>query len=380
MEQGTDPLGSPGILIVDDTPANLQLLEGMLRQHGYEPRPVPSGRMALQAARIDPPDLILLDINMPGMNGYEVCRQLKADPQLKDIPVLFISAMNEMPDKVEAFGTGGVDYITKPFQFAEVQARVDVHLKLRRLQLELERHNCHLQELVADQVREISDLQMATIFALAKLSESRDDMTGRHLERVQSFCKLLAHQLRENGSHQEAIDETFIEDIFHASPLHDIGKVGIPDAILLKPGKLTADEFEVMKQHAVIGAQTLEAVRERSPHNAFIRMGIEISRSHHERWDGRGYPDGLSGEETPLAARVMALADVYDALRSKRTYKSALPHPQCRQIVLQESDGHFDPAVTAAFRQREEEFQLTWERLTGSPGEGALGAGSIASA
>lgn len=365
MKQGKDPLGSASILIVDDTPANLQLLEGMLRQHGYEPRPVPSGRMALQAARIDPPDLILLDINMPGMNGYEVCRHLKADPQLKDIPVLFISAMNEMPDKMEAFTTGGVDYITKPFQFAEVQARVAVHLKLRRLQLELEKYNCHLQELVADQVKEISELQMATIFALAKLSESRDDMTGRHLERVQSFCKLLAQQLRENGSYQEEIDETFIEDIFRASPLHDIGKVGIPDAILLKPGKLTAEEFEVMKGHSLIGAQTLEAVRNQSPHNAFIKMGIEISRSHHERWDGCGYPDSLAGEKIPLAARVMALADVYDALRSRRTYKSALPHPQCRRILLEESDGHFDPTVAAAFEILEDEFRSTWERLTG---------------
>ncbi|MBE3088449.1 MAG: response regulator, partial [Chloroflexi bacterium] len=365
MEQRTNPRESAGILIVDDTPANLQLLEGMLRQHGYEPRPVPSGRMALQAARIDPPDLILLDINMPGMNGYEVCHRLKTDPQLKDIPVLFISAMDEMPDKVEAFAAGGVDYITKPFQFAEVQARVDVHLKLRRLQLELERHNSHLQELVAEQVKEISDLQMATIFALAKLSESRDDETGRHLERVQSFCRLLAQQLRENSGPQGEIDEAFIEDIFRASPLHDIGKVGIPDAILLKPGKLTTEEFEVMKGHALIGAQTLEAVQERSPHNAFIKMGIEISRSHHERWDGRGYPDGLAGEEIPLAARVMALADVYDALRSKRIYKSALPHPQCQRILLEESDGHFDPAVAAAFETLEEEFRRTWERLAG---------------
>jgi putative two-component system response regulator len=246
----------PNILVVDDTPANLQLLANMLKERGYKTRPVPSGILALQAAQSDPPDVVLLDINMPQMNGFEVCERLKADEQLKDIPVIFISALNEIMDKVKAFSVGGVDYVTKPFQIDEVQARVETHLKLRSLQRELEMHNRELEKLVQAQVKRISDTQMAMIFALAKLAESRDDDTGMHLERVQIFCRRLAARLKQRSPWSEHIDEAFIENIFHASPLHDIGKVAIPDHILLKPGKLTPEEFEVMKTHARLGVSS----------------------------------------------------------------------------------------------------------------------------
>ena len=214
----------PNILVVDDTPANLHLLTSMLKDRGYKTRPVPSGMLGLQAALSDPPDLILLDIHMPEMNGFEVCQSLKADEKLKDIPAIFISALNEVLDKVKAFAVGGVDYITKPFQFDEVQARVDTHLKLRRLQQELEQHNRQLGKLVQVQVKKISDTQMAMIFSLAQRARF-----GRQ------------------------VDAKFIENIFYASPLHDIGKVAIPDRIILKPGKLTPEEFEVMKTHAARG-------------------------------------------------------------------------------------------------------------------------------
>jgi len=351
------------ILIVDDTPANLRVLAGMLKQQGYRVRPVLSGRVALQAAEQEPPDLILLDIMMPEMDGYEVCRRLKGQESLRAIPVIFISALNETTDKVKAFGAGAVDFVTKPFDFAEVQARVDTHLKLRALQVELEKHSQHLEELVQAQVKEISDLQMATIFALAKLAESRDDQTGKHLERVQVFCRLLAARLQEEPRHTTSLSLTYIENIFHASPLHDIGKVGIPDHILLKPGRLTPEEFEVMKAHTTLGAQTLEAVRRKYPKNAFVNMGIAIARSHHETWDGSGYPDGLAGQDIPLSARIMAVADVYDALRSKRSYKPALSHAESCEIIRKGAGTHLDPGIVEAFQKQEAQFGEVRDRM-----------------
>ncbi|HEY5522908.1 MAG TPA: response regulator [Desulfuromonadaceae bacterium] len=349
-------LGKATIMVVDDTPANLKLLQDMLQSNGYRVLAFTRGTMALKAAARNSPDLILLDINMPEMGGFEVCEHLKADETLKAVPVIFISALAETMDKVKAFLVGGVDYVTKPFQFEEVLARINAHLTLRRLQIELEQHNHHLQELVQEQVREISESQMATIFALAKLAEFRDDDTGTHLERVQKFCKLLAMHICNNSSCSTSVDAAFVENICHASPLHDIGKVGISDAILLKPGKLTLEEFKLMKQHTVIGAQTLETARNQYPRNAFINMGIDVARSHHERWDGTGYPDGLTGIEIPLSARIMAVADVYDALRSKRCYKEAFTHETSRDIILQGRGTQFDPAVVDAFIALEHEF------------------------
>ena len=347
---------APQILIVDDVPENLQLLSGMLTNKGYKVRPVLSGKLALKLAHSNPPDLILLDITMPEMSGYEICAQLKSNPSLKDIPVIFISGLAETEDKVRAFEAGGVDYITKPFKVQEVQARVDSHLRLRFLQKEVEQYNSSLHDMVQAQVKEISDSQMATIFALAKLAESRDDETGKHLDRVRLKCGLLATWLRENSLYKEQISEQFIETILCTSPLHDIGKVGIPDAILLKPGKLTPEEFEVVKRHTVIGAETLEAVRQMYPQNSLIQMGIEITRQHHEKWDGSGYPDGRAGEQVSLAARIMAVSDVYDALRSNRAYKPAYPQEETCRILLEGNGSHFDPMVIEAFRHLQDRF------------------------
>jgi putative two-component system response regulator len=344
IKQGT-------ILIVDDTPDNLRVLWELLRGEGYEVRAVPDGAMALESAAAKPPDLILLDIMMPRMDGFEVCRCLKADENLRAIPVIFLSALNDVEAKLKAFAMGGVDYIGKPFQFAEVRARVDTHLRLRRLQVELEIHNLHLTELVKAQVREISDSQMATIFALAKLAESRDGETGRHIERVQLYCRLLAATLAEQPTYIGRIEESFIENIFLASPLHDIGKVAIRDNILLKKGELTPSEFEEMKRHTTLGAQTLEAVRKRYPNNEFLRLGIEIALGHHERWDGRGYPLGLRGFGIPLSARIMAVADSYDAARSRRCYKPALSHAECRRTLCERSGTFLDPDLCAAFEE-----------------------------
>ena len=220
-----------------------------------------------------------------------------------------------------------------------------------------------MQALVQEQVKEIADSQMATIFALAKLAESRDDETGRHLEHVQTLCGLLATKMREQDEHTGVIDDTFVDNVAHAAPLHDIGKVAIHDNILLKSGALTESEFEVMKAHTVLGAQTLEAVRQEYSHNAFIDMGVQIARSHHERWDGCGYPDGLAGDEIPLCARIVAVVDVYDAARSRRCYKEALPHTEVCDIILGETGKRFDPSVIAAFRELQKGFDDAWQEI-----------------
>jgi putative two-component system response regulator len=353
------------IMVVDDAPANLQLLSSMLEEQGYTLRPVPSGKLALQAAKLQPPDLILLDIHMPEMNGYEVCERLKADEDLKGIPVIFVSALYDPADKATAFRVGGVDYITKPYQFEEVKARIETHLRLHHLQLKLESQNQDLQERVQAQINELAASQMATIFALARLAEYRDDDTGRHLERVQTFSRLLATRLGYIPKYTQKIDAAYIDNIYYASPLHDIGKIAIPDSILLKPDRLSYEEFEMMKMHTVLGAQNLEAVRQKYPQNAFINIGIEIARSHHERWDGMGYPDGLAEEKIPLSARIVMVADTYDALRSKRSYKVAYSHQKSVDAILSASCSQFDPDVVDAFDALEEEFGEVHERTEG---------------
>jgi putative two-component system response regulator len=351
------------IMIVDDTPANLELLSDMLKKRGYQVRPAPSGQLAIQAAKNNPPDIFLLDIAMPDMNGYELCKILKEDEKLGDIPVIFISALTNAEQKVEAFSSGGVDYVTKPFNFEEVAARVATHLKLHRLQLEKEEYNEKLEAVVEEQARTILDSQMAIIFAIAKLAESRDDDTGKHLERIQITARALALNHGKKPEYNSIITRAYAENLFHASPLHDIGKVAIPDNILLKPGKLTSEEFEIMKTHTLLGAETLKEVLNKSPENRFIKMGIAIARHHHEKWDGTGYPDGLSGANIPLSARIMSVADVYDAVRSKRCYKPAFSHDDTREIILKGKGTQFDPDIIDTFENIHEEIKSIYESL-----------------
>jgi putative two-component system response regulator len=341
------------ILIVDDTVENLALLSRMLKDCGYVVRPVPNGRLALQAAKGSRPDLILLDITMPEMDGYEVCLRLKKDAYLKEIPVLFISALSQTSEKVKAFEVGGVDYITKPFQFEEVKARVETHLKLHRLTM-------NLADQVEVQVKEITELQMGMIFGLAKLAEARDSDTGKHLDRIRMLCRLFAEELHCHPEFSSKLNDTYCERIFQASPLHDIGKVGIPDRVLLKPGKLTPEEFEVMKTHTTIGAQTLIEVQKRFPNNEFLRMGIRIARSHHEKWNGQGYPDQLQGRDIPLSARIMAVVDVYDAVRSKRVYKPPVSHAETCEMIIRDSGMQFDPALAEVFSHIHLKFDEVW--------------------
>lgn len=354
---------SADIMVVDDTPENLRLLTDMLKMRGYRVRPALSGPLAIQAAKSNPPDIILLDISMPQMTGFEVCKILKDDENLREIPVIFISALSDTKEKIEAFKSGGVDYVTKPFHVEEVYARVATHLKLRSLRLEMEDNNKKLTKLVQEQVKEIQESQMATIFAIAKLAESRDDDTGSHLERVQQICKTITVKLMDNPDLSSEITPAYAENIYYACPLHDIGKVAIPDKILLKPDRLTPEEFEIMKTHAAVGAETLRVVSEKYPGNYFIKMGIAIARHHHERWDGKGYPDGLSGNNIPLSARIMSVADVYEAVRSKRCYKPSLPHSETREIIIKGGGTQFDPAIARAFEDTNEEINAIYQGL-----------------
>ena len=364
MNDRADSSVRSNILVVDDTPANLRLLSGMLKDDGYKVRPVPSGKAALRAASSEAPDLILLDINMPEMNGYEVCRRLKANADLADVPVIFISALNETLDKVKAFSVGGVDYVTKPFQFKEVRARVETHLELRAARQALQNQNEILEQKVRERTRELAVTQEVTIHSMAVLAEYRDNETGGHIMRTQHYVRTVAERLASQSRFRDDLDPATIGLFFKSTPLHDIGKVGVPDAILLKPGKLTAEEFEEMKKHTIYGRDAIRRAEERLGEDegfSFLRIGREITASHHEKWDGSGYPAGLKGEEIPLVGRLMAIFDVYDALISKRVYKPPFPHAKAVEIITQ-GDGrvmptHFDPDVLEDFRERHDEFR-----------------------
>jgi putative two-component system response regulator len=355
------------ILVVDDTPENLTLLTQMLGDRGYRVQPVASGLFALKVAASDPPDLILLDIRMPEMDGFEVCRRMKEDTHLRDIPVIFISALTETDEKVKAFHSGGVDYVTKPFQIEEIEARVATHLRLRNALSEVARYNNYLEQLVDQKVKEISDSQLAAIFAMVKLAESRDDDTGTHIWRVREYCLVLAKALQAQPEFSNTLTEQFVADLYNAAPLHDVGKVGIPDSILLKPDKHTPPEFEIMKTHTSIGARTLQEVIERYPKNSFIILGAQIAASHHERWDGSGYPSGLKGDEIPLAAQIMTIADVYDALRTSRRYKPAFNHSLSLKILIEGDQktkpSHFNPRILRVFERNADAFEAIHHRF-----------------
>jgi len=351
------------ILIVDDNQTNLKILELILQKENYIIYNAQSAKEAFELLENKLPTIILADIHMPDINGYEFCKQLKSHYKYKNIPVIFITTLPDEDDLAQGFKVGGVDYITKPFKAEAVRARIFNHLKIYSLQEELLEHNKHLNELVEKQVKQIADTQMETIFSIAKLAQSRDDETGKHLERVQSFCAILARDLHNNSQYADEIDEEFIENIIHTSPLHDIGKVGIADSILLKPGRLTPEEFEIMKTHTIIGAQTLAEVDKKFGNNHFIQMGIVIACSHHERWDGSGYPKGLSGLDIPLAARIMAIADVYDALKSKRIYKEPYEQQRCVEIINEGRGTQFDPVLVDSFNRVKDEFYKTWLSL-----------------
>ncbi|MCX7101431.1 MAG: response regulator [Methylobacter sp.] len=365
------------VLIVDDTPENLRLLAIAMLSEGYLVRVAPNGEMAIAMAIAETPDLVLMDIDMPGMDGYEVCDVFKANPQLKEVPIIFLSALHDTNAKVVAFDHGGVDYATKPFILEELLARVSTHIELNSLRQELEQRNLSLKHTISDQEHEINAAQMSTIVALAKLAESRDDDTGMHIDRVGSFSRRLAQAAQNHASQKAEIDDHFVEMIYHASALHDIGKVGIADAILKKPGKLKPEEFEIMKTHPVIGFETLNAVLKIYPNNPMIGMGTDITKSHHEKWNGSGYPQGLKGKNIPLSARIVAIADVYDALRAKRPYKAPFSHEQAVEIIQEGCGEHFDPELVSIFESIHIDFDRIWHTLQHRPIEELILDGSM---
>ncbi|CAO3458973.1 response regulator [Azospirillum largimobile] len=356
----------PRILIVDDEPINLKVMADLLRD-SYGLIVAKDGPQALARLAGDPlPDLILLDVMMPGMDGVEVCRRLKEDARTRDLPVIFITAMGQVHDETRGFEVGAVDYITKPISPPVVLARVRTHIALREAKRALANQNRQLEDRVAERTRDLLRAQDATIRAMASLAETRDNETGNHIRRTQNYVLALALHLSRDPRYAGQLDEETIELLYKSAPLHDVGKVGIPDSILLKPGKLTDDEFQIMKTHAALGHDAIFAAEgqadiatgERAAgESSFLRIAREIAHGHHERWDGAGYPQGLAGEAIPLSARLMAVADVYDALISRRCYKPSFPHEKAAAIIREGSGSHFDPAVVAAFTALEDEFK-----------------------
>ena len=345
----------PRLLVVDDTPANLTLLANLLNRH-YQVQLATSGAKALELARRHPPDLVILDVMMPEMDGYEVCRRLKADPLTAHVPVLFLTALSRPEDESRGFEAGGADFVQKPFNPLTVLARVATQLQVKAWQDALRDRNAWLQaELQAElqaRLHEVDELRDATLFVMVSFAEFRDEETGNHVRRTQEYVRTLATWLQDAGDARYALSPCQIDQIAKSAPLHDIGKVAIPDGILLKPSRLTAEEFTIMKTHAMRGWELLNRAAQRMGEagRQYLQHAMDIARHHHERWDGSGYPDGLAGEAIPLSARLMAVADVYDALISRRPYKGPMDPDEALRLIGDESGRHFDPAVVTAMQ------------------------------
>ncbi|MHB0936467.1 MAG: response regulator [Armatimonadota bacterium] len=321
------------ILVVDDDEITREMLAMTLQAEGYDVVTAQDGKRALEIMGQDRIRMVISDWTMPEMDGIELCRRLRAESSDGYIYFVLLTAHSGAAETVAGFEAGADDYIVKPFNSTELLMRVKVGERIQALET---RH--------------------VTIFALAKLAESRDPETGQHLERIREYCRVLAQGLGGNKKHHVIVNREFVEMIYLTSPLHDIGKVGIPDTVLLKPGRLSDREFEIMKEHTTIGGNTLGAALQQYPHIEYLHMARDITLGHHERFDGNGYPGKLVGEEIPLCARIVALADVYDALTSKRVYKHAFSHDIAKGIIAMESGTHFDPEIVEVFMHNEDAF------------------------
>ncbi|BCZ47170.1 response regulator [Clostridium gelidum] len=352
------------IMIVDDTEMNIDILVEALNEE-YELIVAINGLEALELIEEQKPDLILLDIMMPEMDGYEVLKKLKKNQNLETIPVILLSAITDSDSKNKGFSLGAVDYVTKPFEIVEVKARVKTQLRLEEARLILESQNIILEEKVKERTQLIERTNSAAIYCLAALAETRDPETGEHIKRTQEYIRELALELRKNEKYKDILTDEYIELLYKSAPLHDIGKVGVKDSILLKPGKLTAEEFDEMKKHTTYGEESLMVGIKELGEESFLTLAKEIALTHHEKWDGSGYPMGLSKEEIPISGRLMALSDVYDALISKRVYKEAFTHDEAKNIILESRGTHFDPDIVDAFIKREGKFIEIMERFKG---------------
>ncbi|WP_461207393.1 HD-GYP domain-containing protein [Clostridium sp. DL1XJH146] len=344
------------IMIVDDTEMNISILVDALGDD-YDLVIAINGVEALELMKEEKPDLILLDIMMPEMDGYTVLQKMNEDISNSNIPVILLTAIIDSESKAKGFSLGAVDYVTKPFELLEVKLRVKTHLELKAARELLQNQNENLERKVRERTKQLEKSQLATIYCLAALAETRDAETGNHIKRTQFYVRELALQLRKMGFYLDELTDEFIDLLYKSSPLHDIGKVGVKDEILLKPGKLTRYEFEEMKKHTVYGKDTLEIGEKELGDNSFLKLSKDIAYMHHEKWDGNGYPQGLKGEEIPLAGRLMALADVYDALISKRVYKEGFSHEKAVEIIIEGRANHFDPNIVDAFLQIEDRIK-----------------------
>lgn len=360
------------ILVVEDLADIRFVLEDLLSAL-YEVHCVSDGAQALDylmsGANVD---LVLLDVVMPGINGFEVCEKIKSQNNLKNIPVLFLTELTNGKDESKGLAIGGADFIHKPVCDEIVLARVKTHLQLAQARMALEKRAANLEQLVSERTQQITEqseqlvknkqqliaAQDATIKAFCTLAEARDNETGNHILRTQHYIEVLAKQLQTHPDYKNQLDNESINLIFKSAPLHDIGKVAIPDAVLLKPGKLNSEERTIIEQHCKYGYDAINsAINELGETtNSFLRYASEIALSHHERWDGNGYPHGLSGKDIPLSARLMAVADVYDALISERVYKPAFSHVKAMDIIIESSGTQFDPSIIDALIKTEDKF------------------------
>ncbi len=348
----------PTILVVDDTPENISVL-GELLQPFYSVRVATNGQRALVTAASEPyPDLILLDVMMPEMDGYAVLSKLRENSKTADIPVIFVTALDATDEETKGLELGAADYISKPLRPSVVLARVSVQVELKQARDRLRNQNAWLEAEVARRMAENQQIQDVSIRALANIAETRDNETGCHILRTQGYVNVLCQELAK-AEYADELTAASIELITKAAPLHDIGKVGIPDNILLKPGKLTSDEWAIMKTHPQLGAEAIHRAIQDKPNQSvfeFLRVVMSIAHYHHEKWDGSGYPDGLVGVAIPIPARVMALADVFDALINRRCYKEAMSYDEATRIIVEGSGNHFDPNVVNAFIRCKHQF------------------------
>ncbi len=356
----------PTVLVVDDSSANLSLLFGLLHE-SYTVKAVNHGAKALAMVSQDEPDLILLDIMMPDINGYEVCRELKANPRTQHIPVVFLTSKNEVENEEMGMALGAVDYITRPISPEILMSRLRAHLVDATHARTMRVNNEYLEFEVAKRARDMAALQEVTILALASLAEVRDVETGNHLRRTQNYIRALARKLLDHPRFSSFLNTGVIDMLFKCAPLHDIGKVGIPDRILLKPGRYEPNEMEIMRNHPRLGYEALMQAQVASVESMeFIQIAKQIVYSHHEKWDGSGYPQGLVGDAIPIPGRLMALADVYDALISRRVYKDGMAHEKAKAILMDGRGKHFDPDVFDTFLALEDEFRAIAERYADS--------------
>jgi len=344
------------IIIVDDDITNLVVAKNNLSDK-YDVFTVPSGEKLFTLLEKVAPDLILLDVNMPIMNGYEVIRLLKENEQTSRIPVIFLTAKSDGKSELEGLSLGAIDYITKPFSPPLLFKRIEVHLLVEEQKQELHSLNTDLLERVVTKTRSVMELQNALLHTMAELVEYRDDITGGHIARTQGFLTVLLNAMQEKGLYSEETSTWDKNLVLQSAQLHDVGKIAIRDVVLLKPGKLTTEEFEQVKAHTVFGEKIIDKIQEGTSEWEFLGYAKIFVATHHEKWDGRGYPKGLKGKEIPLLGRVMAIVDVYDALISERPYKKAFTHDEAVQTIKESSGTHFDPALVDIFVEYEKEFE-----------------------